>query len=480
MLPLFVVFPAFASTTFESVPDAAAAQLSAAVDACVAKQPWWGNFRLSSFPSGESGEPSISIQGDDALLESDSEHYYAFPSECIEGALKLLPTSPGAVQDWLTEAGFVEVNAVVERDTAAQGRIVITGVGDEIRGRLVDRAQRCGATPGSYWVDVEVMLGRNGFTTPTGVVRGARDGGFLECLAKNYLMDLAEGTKPSFATALVTVKAPDGTEPAAPAPGFKVGSARAYTQGGTALTVELNSTALTCDQLGKARYDVPDGEQKAEVIVQEVWRADGTSQTRVVYGWYKNTTSMGDQGPASLSGSAEKGWTLSLPPGFKVGGDGGISLGNTFQAVHCGDLPRQSVRGDAPDNTPPAAERDLSTLVLTLAGRKVPLAGAILMGKGDSERIELSTEGLSCYSLWSEADLTLSVALPNKGSGQVFLAGTRIPAQATDSYEAKDKAVISLGKAADGQIPLTVQLTMDQSGYPLSLVGKANLLDCRR
>lgn len=477
------VLPAFAASLIAGAPDNVAPLLAPVVDRCIAEKPWWGQLALRIYPGSEGDPPTFSISAaDDALLDTDSEHYYAAPNECIETGLVELSAKTPAIQEWLAEAGFVEMTATVPRDEAALARITMTGASAEIVRRLRDRAQRCAATnsPGTSWLDVEVVVGRNGFVIPTVVVHGKRDGGLSECLSNNYLGELDPSTKPSLSTVIVSIAGPDGKVPPAPTSPVKFASARAYTRGGTAISVDLNTSALTCDQLFKARYDVPSGEKSAEFTVQQVYRGDGSAQWRVVNGWYANSTSSGDQGPATVVGDTTKGVTVTLPPGFVVGRDPGLALGPTIAAIGCGDHPQKTVRGDAPDGTPAAVERDLSGLTFTVAGNPIALKGAILMGKGSDERLEFSTEAASCYAGWSDADIAYTVDLPQKNAGSTFLSGTRMPSQISDDYDAKDKAVITLGKPADGVMSLDIQLAYDHGGYPVSLRGKTTVLDCRR
>lgn len=475
--------PALAGSRIEGVAAEIAPIMAAAIDQCVAERPWWGDLSLRIFPATEPDPASFSVgASDEKLFEADSEHYYAAPTECIETALAALPAQFPAIHEWIAAGDYIEFSASVPRDEAARDRITLTGANDEILTRLRDRAQRCGAAnhPGSSWIDVEVMVGKNGFDKPTGVVKGTYDGGLSECMSKNYLMDLNPSTKPSMFTVILNIAGKDGKVPGPAVSPVKFASARAHTRGGTTITVELNTTELGCDTLGKARYDVPEGEKRAELAVQEVFRPDGTKQWRVVYGWYANSTSTGDQGPATVTGDATKGVSITLPPGFTVGRDPGLVLNPTLTAIGCGDHPQKMVRGDAPDGTPEAADRDLSGLKLTIAGNTVPLRGAILMGTGDDQRLDFSTGGMSCYALWSEADINYSVDLPKSNSGSAFFSGTKMPSQNTDSYEAKDKPIITLGKPVNGEMPLDIQLAYDHNGYPISLRGKATVLDCRR
>ena len=481
ILLLAMALPASAATQITGAPENVAPLLASVIDRCVAEHPWWGNVKFSAMLSGEEAAPSVSASADDALLERDSEAYFAFPSECVDAGLLGLASKTPEMAAWITESGFVEFTGTVSRDESLRKRISISGGSEEITQRLIDRAQRCGAdkTPGSIWMEAEVMVGKNGFETPTGVISGKHDGGISECMARNYLMDMAPDTKPSLATLIVSIAGADGKVPSKPA-GIKFASARAYTEGGSSILLDLNTSALTCEQLGKARFDAPSDEKQARVGVQEVWQSDGSSAWRAIYGWYANNSYEGDQGPVSVKGDATAGISVGLPPGFTVGGDLALSLGDSISAIGCGDHPVEMQRGDAPNDTPPAPERDLSGLKLTIAGHDVAIKGAILMGKGADQKLEFSTEGLSCYALWANADVTYSVALPKNNAGQVYLSGTRIPSQMTDDYDAKDKPVLTLGKPANGVISLTAQLAYDHNGYPVILKGKADILDCRR
>lgn len=214
--------------------------------------------------------------------------------------------------------------------------------------------------------------------------------------------------------------------------------------------------------------------------MQETWRGDGSTAWRVVYAWFNNSTYQGDSGPASVMGSLSTGLEITLPPGFSAGSSPGLSVFPGVRAVGCGDHPRTMVSGDAPQDTPPAVVRDLAGLKFTVAGHAVALAGARRVNRLGEDTLEFSTSPLSCYASTGDTDVSFAVAMPKKGAGSALLSGTRIPAQNSNGYEAADKVTLSAGKTARGGFDLTANLVYLHGDYPISLTGKASVLDCRR
>src|SRR5688572_6632447 len=80
--------------------------------------------------------------------------------------------------------------------------------------------------------------------------------------------------------------AAEGTLDGAP---VRFASARAWTEGGVAVTVELNTSALSCAELGTARM-LPEGERSAQFTVAPVLQKDGTRSWRVVRTWLENVS----------------------------------------------------------------------------------------------------------------------------------------------------------------------------------------------
>ena len=69
LLP-FLATTALAGTELTGAPETAAPLLAAAVDTCIAAHPWWGKFKLTSFPASEGELPHFTTGADDVNVSN--------------------------------------------------------------------------------------------------------------------------------------------------------------------------------------------------------------------------------------------------------------------------------------------------------------------------------------------------------------------------------------------------------------------------
>ncbi len=442
------------------IAEPAATTIHRVVEVCVATSPWWGTMSVNLGVDESGTGPTAYASADNGLLETDSEHFFAAPTDCVQtGLVAAFKGAP--LLAWVTEQRTATAEVSIARDPADAAKIHLQGAPPEITRRLLDRAERCGAANLNLdtWLDVEVIVGRNGFETPTGVIDLPGDSEFVKCFGMNYLMDLKSEAGP----AQYTLTLSSGTPPARPAPSF--GSVLAWTSGGRAVHVAFDPDPTTCADIGLVHLP----SKGAVVEIAPALRRDGTESWRVVHWWFANTSNNGDEGPVSITGDATSSLAIAFPPGFTLTSDGvNLALPGTVTATGCGQIPAL-----------PAAP-EVAGASLVVAGQPVPVRGAILLERFGDALLVVGDAPIACSTYAFDSDLHYEIALPKGGQGFAALSGWRAPSTPTTTYQKVDGVALKVGKTTNGSAPVVVASNLDLVGYTVALAGSFPALDCRK
>lgn len=194
-------------------------------------------------------------------------------------------------------------------------------------------------------------------------------------------------------------------------------------------------------------------------------KADGTEVTTVLDLWSGGHLSDAVLASATIEGSSDKGGTVEIELGKMIDAtkQRKLEIKGTLTAVGCGDQALPTV------GLPKASHP--STAKLTVAGKQVPLVGAIRRG----DDITLSTGPRDC----TPPTVAAQAILEHAPTGWT-MSGTWFdqPQGGTEVPELK-VAPGSTGSSVDGA---TVTLALSGSGkiaeYPISLDGSIEAIDC--
>lgn len=241
-------------------------------------------------------------------------------------------------------------------------------------------------------------------------------------------------------------------------------------QGSPALHIVAGTDKVTCaDVKSDDGPKLGAGQDRIEIVVAPVLRADGTSAHAVMQAFHFTSggtesgaldkyadVRLAGEDPGKVVRATVSGWTSK---------NLALALEGTIAAEGCGAVKGPEQEDDAPK---PRPQEKLS---LEIGQKKLEVKGAVYWP--NRNLLALSTRALGCSTtaIESEVDLYLS----DDGSSARF-GGFGVENVDTKDLEKGPK--IELGKAEKEVVPAKINGKFDLGPYPVKVSGSAELLSC--
>jgi hypothetical protein len=258
----------------------------------------------------------------------------------------------------------------------------------------------------------------------------------------------------------------------------------AWLDPGGSLQLLVTSVPATCEwATGKMRM-LEDGEEDFSAILGKMLQPDGSFAWQMRQVSYGANTRAGGVGPATVVGEVTPGQPVAITLGFEqksvAFGDEvakTIKVDGTIDALGCGE--------PAPDDVgvvpPPPAQAG----TMTVAGQKLPIAGAVIEQKPSGERtIVLSSGAATCSGFAHEENSAVAVTLHYKAdvpdAWQVDLTGDWFDGQKAEQRFEEGRVTATSPAIAAGAT--TVELALSGAtkifDYPVAIEGAVTAQVC--
>lgn len=254
-------------------------------------------------------------------------------------------------------------------------------------------------------------------------------------------------------------------------------SIHAYWVGEEAVKIEFSSVVRSCLQDPRMRTS-PRGERYFKIWFGKQLNMKGEAAWAVVQSYFGGGTHRGKRG---------KTVTMSATP-VRVGKyvRGVLELkqmgkrrrrrkqpavelvvSGPFKAINC-RVPKQggfiSATGD---------------MTIDVAGTKAKIRGANVHIRGDTTRIELSTDPRSCRRSSGLGRASLKLFLKKNVVQRAVLRGTWFPTRMTEKAAKKHSLVVSVGKPDRNEVGVSIKGAFNIHNYPIALTGKITATLCK-
>lgn len=242
------------------------------------------------------------------------------------------------------------------------------------------------------------------------------------------------------------------------------------------IRLTVSSVPVGCDEVTGSMRRMHDGEVTFDVTLGNSLQPDGALKPEIKSTYYSGMNSMMMDGPTTTTGDAAPKSTFTAELDFKTSSAGSqkheLVVKGTVDALGCEP---GKASGDKPAALPPEMPASIE-----IAGKKLPVRGAMISSSGSWQYLKLTTGGETCKSSSNTGELSVEISWKDKADKepfQVSVGGTLVKNSADQLFD-KKKLTVTPSPVAPGEVEIAGDLMVMK--YPVKIAGKVTAVDCKK